>query len=171
MVKAKAKPKRKAVDETVRFLIQITDWDTDYSFGLAGPRPKWMQDRGTFDEFRHIGLHAKVLSPAQIAGTEVRAGLVPSEGVREATHLEDIGYMSQGRDGLLSVFLMMPEDASPYIAQGLQGGAYRLLELEGTRWLRRNSQIRGFKLLRCASREAYPDVVGEVEGLVEEAHL
>jgi hypothetical protein len=138
---------RKVHAETISYIIEIKDWDREFSFGV-----NTMKDRGDpYLDFRHPELCGTLLRPSEIKVDEVEVTFLPdrrlNEGERKRDQPQSVGSFHI-HHGALQVLIPMPADALPCVLQMMIAGCVRYVEMNGDRSRYRQGRIRSYHLVR-----------------------
>ena len=141
------------------YIIQITDWDWSYSFGLNATT----YDDRHYSDYRHLLVRGKVLLPSKLK--------VKTEAV-ELTFLPDIrpadpeqrgdprpravGHL-QAHKGVLTGGLSMATEALDAVMRMLLAGRSKYVVLDGEAMRYRQALIRHYQLVSELDPEDYPD--------------
>ena len=142
---APKKRKRPPLDEHVEYIVEITDWDWQYSFGLD----RSFHPIGPYSEYRHLHINGRLVRPNAVKAESVALVFVPSTDLNEANrgnlHPISVGELQQ-REETLHGLLSIPEDALPLILQMLIASRAKFIEMSGSKLRWRQTKIRGFRI-------------------------
>jgi hypothetical protein len=133
--------KRSGRKKHVSYVIQVTDWNWDFHFGLS-PRPEW----GDYADYRHIQIRGLVLKPTPLKGRQAEFTWVPGVIDPKPRKLpETVGVLSL-YSGALSANLQMPIDAVPPVLQMLLADRYKYIVVDGAEMFRREAFVWSYYL-------------------------
>jgi hypothetical protein len=138
---------RKARAETISYIVEIKDWNWEFSFGV-----NTMKDRGDpYLDFRHLEVQGKLLRPSKIKVDEVEVTFLPDPRLNETERKRDqpqaVGSFHI-HHGALQFLMPMPADALPCVLQMIIAGRMRYVEMDGDRPRYRQGRIRSYRLVR-----------------------
>jgi hypothetical protein len=138
---------RKARAETISYIVEIKDWNWEFSFGV-----NTMKDRDDpYSDFRHLELHGTLLRPSKVKADEVEVTFLPGRRLNEAERKRDqpqsVGsfHLHHGR---MHFLIPMPADALPAVLAMMIAGRIRYVEMNGERPRYRQGRIRSYRLER-----------------------
>ena len=124
------RPKR-ARNDAVYYVVEITDWDWSFSFGLGWRRDI---DRGPYSDYRHLTVKGNLLRPLKSKAREVEISLLPSLQLNETERSKDepnaVGSIDTHR-GIMKPLLSMPLDALDSVLQMLIANRFKYVVMNG----------------------------------------
>lgn len=142
-------PKRKkrtpAPEIPQHYLVAITGWDWEYSFGLE--RSKHFE--GPYADYRHLQIDGKLIRPEIAAAETVELTVLPTTDISEARKRElkpqavASLHLHQGR---LTGLVSMPSDALAPVLYMLIADRFRYVSLHGPRLRYRQTLIHSYRL-------------------------
>lgn len=161
MVAHTAKKKRRGRPQLamVDYVVQITDWDWSYSFGLnSAPH-----DNRRYNDYRHLLIRGRLLLPtplmlkAEIAELTFLPDVRPEDIEPRGEHQpRAVGHLNINR-GMLTGGLSMATEALDSVMRLLLAGRLNYLELHGEPMRYRHALIRSYQLAKQLNPDDYPD--------------
>jgi hypothetical protein len=146
---------QKAHPEIIHYIVEIADWDWDFSFGVNTIKDK---DDPYFD-FRHLELRGKLLRPSGIEVDDVEVAFLPDRRLNETERSRDepqsVGSFQIHR-GTLQFIIPMPADVLPAVLQMMIAGRFRFVIMDGDRPRYRQGRVRMYRLVRDYDRDDFP---------------
>ena len=141
------------------YIVQITDWDWSYSFGLNATT----FDNRHYSDYRHLLVRGKVLLPSKLKVKTEAAELtfLPDIPPAELEQRGDprpraVGHL-QVHKGLLTGGLSMATEALDAVMRMLLAGRLKYVVLDGEAMRYRQALIRHYQLVTQLDPEDYPD--------------
>ncbi|MCP1915701.1 hypothetical protein J2R96_008181 [Bradyrhizobium elkanii] len=139
-----AAAKRVIVGEKIHHLIQIEDWDWNYSLSV---------EAGDHHEYRPVEIKGKLLLPANIKATSVQALLHPKIRPSWKKRVKNVGgVLYRGKD--YTAYLDVTPDAISPILQMLIARKYRYLTLRVLKIGTGRAQVENYKLSAAVDEDA-----------------
>jgi hypothetical protein len=155
---AKKKRQRRSEPSTGYYILQITDWDWNYHFGINAAR---LDDRA-YSDFRHLLLRGRVLLPSKL-GLKVDhveltflPNVSPAELERSGPHPVGIGYLSIHARNLTGG-ISIAKDALGLVLPMLIAGRFNYLVMYGEPMRYRRARINSYHFEKELKVEDYPD--------------
>jgi hypothetical protein len=132
-------------EEIVDYIVAIEDWDWGYSFSLNMER----QPIEPYDEFRHLQVRGRLLTPSGLQTDRAEISLLPSSdlegGRRKDLKPIALGSLNARPDGILGN-IGIPWDALTPILQMLIAGRFKFVLMRGTRFRHRSAKLNSLRL-------------------------
>lgn len=142
----KVRQRSKAQEEAVYYVVELSDWDWSFMFGVSNARNI---DHGPYSDYRHLHLYGKLLRPANLKTASVELTFLPNPELNEARRDKHeprfIGSLSL-HHGKLDALLSMPADVLPDVLQMLIANRFRYAVLDGTKLRYRQGEVRSLRL-------------------------
>ncbi|WP_298372871.1 hypothetical protein [uncultured Bradyrhizobium sp.] len=139
-----AAAKRVIVGEKINHLIQIEDWDWNYSLSV---------EAGDHHEYRPIEIKGKLMLPANIKATSVRALLHPVIRPSWKKRVKNVGgVLYRGKD--YTAYLDVAPDAISPLLQMLIAGKYRYLTMRVLKSGTGRAQVENYRLSSTVDDDA-----------------
>lgn len=152
---AKRKRTKRRQDETVFYVVEITNREWGYSFGVNNVR----HFDDPYLEFRHLNVRGKLLRPGGIKAETVELTFMPDKKLNEENrqHHEPkaVGSLSLNK-GVLQGLLPLPADALEPILQMLTADRFRYVVMDGTKLRYRQGLVRDFRLSETLDEDDLP---------------
>ncbi len=148
--------KKKRRDEPVDYVVEITDWNWEYSFGTNRMR----EPDDPFMEFRHLELKGRVLHPKAFKDSAAEVTLIPDTTLVEEKrqNMEPLAVGSLcSRDGKLDGVLSAPSDALVPILTVLTAKHARFITLHGERMYYRRCAVNSYRLAPNVDEDDFVD--------------
>jgi hypothetical protein len=155
---AKRKRQRRPEQSTCYYILQVTDWDWSYHFGINAAR---LDDRA-YSDFRHLLLRGKVLLPSKLGPKVEHVELTflpnvsPADLERSGPHPVGIGYLSIHAKNLTGG-ISIASDALGLVLQMLVAGRFNYLVMYGDPMRYRRAGIRSYHFEKELNVDDYPD--------------
>ncbi|WP_051380639.1 hypothetical protein [Bradyrhizobium sp. WSM1743] len=142
---AKKKRRRKPREEIVDYVVAIEDWDWGYSFSLNLER----QPIDPYDEFRHLQVRGRLLTPSGLKADRAEISLLPSSDLEEERRKDlkpiALGSLHVTEDAILGN-IGIPWDALTAIMQMLIAGKFKYVLMRGARFRHRSAKLNSLRL-------------------------
>jgi hypothetical protein len=137
--------RKKTRNETVYYVMEITDWDWSFMFGVS---PRRDMD-GPYSDYRHLDLRGRLLRPTRIKADEVKLSLLPdhrlNEDQRKGHEPQSVGSLQLYR-GQLDGIVSIPADALGQVLQMMIAGRWKYAVFDGDRLHYGQGRLRMFRL-------------------------
>lgn len=143
---AKKRSGRRKEEAPVRHVIEFTDWEFDYMFGID---PPGKFSDGPYMDYRHLNAKGKLLRPLNLHPDFAEVTLFPDHRlsdveVRRKHEPEFVGVISHwGKD--YRVNLHFPADIFGHILQMLIAGRYRYVVIDAVKSNRGEALVQSFR--------------------------
>lgn len=141
--------KRKArnAEWPVFYVVEISDWDWSFSFGLDGT--KYSGD--PYSDFRHLEITGSLISPTIEKVEKVTVHLLPDADLNKSNRLERepiaVGSLRLD-DSTLQGLISMPLDALDSILLMLETNRIKFILMQGQKLRYRQSPVTNYSLQR-----------------------
>lgn len=130
--RVRTRPRRKAREGPVWYVVEIEDWEWSFSFGVNWPK----DDPDPFSDFRHVHLTGTLRRPSKLKADEARVILLPDE-----TYNRDQRARHRGRPvgsaslygGRFEALCPMPADMLSPLLTMLTAGKIKYVVLQGAK--------------------------------------
>jgi hypothetical protein len=156
--KAAGKKKRRRAprEEIVDYVVEIDGWDWGYSLSLnTMPR-----EADPYNEFRHLKVTGRMLSPKGLKTDHVEVSLLPSADMSEERRKDYKPLALGGLDAYpdrIDGHVGIPQDALPPILQMLIAGQFRFMLLRGSKFRYRSARLISLRLEMKLTEDDMPD--------------
>jgi hypothetical protein len=153
-----AKRKRQSRQSTSYYILEITDWDWDYHFGLNTSR----YDDLAYSDYRHLHVRGTVLLPTKLRPKVEQVELTflpnisPADLEKSGPHPVNVGYLHVHRKNLTGG-ISMARDALDLVLQMLIAGRFRYLVMYGEPMRYGKTHINSYHFNTALDPEDYPD--------------
>ena len=148
--------KKKPAAEILHYLVEITDWDWSFSFGIG-----WRKEiqREPFSDYRHLHIRGLLRSPMNLKVNEVELSFLPDAGLdwsnRSTLDPKSVGSIRLHR-GRFQVYLNMPSDALAPLLQMLIGKKFKFVGLSGNKPKYGSGLVRSYRFETTIDDEDLP---------------
>jgi hypothetical protein len=156
---AKTKRRSRPEPSTSYYILQITDWDWSYHFGVNAAR----HDDRRYSDYRHLLVRGKVFRPSALRQKAEPVEVTFFPDVSQAALEErggerplSVGYL-QIHENVLTGGISMATDALGLVMQMLIAGRFNYLVLYGEPMRYRRARIGSYHFETQLNPEDYPD--------------
>jgi hypothetical protein len=151
------KPKRRPSDEVVRYVVDISDWDWGFSFGIGNP--KYSPD--PYEDFRHLQIRGTLVRPRAINADTVELTFIPhsklNEGRKQSFEVSGwIGFLQLYHKRLTGI-ISMPSDVLSPILQMLIASRFQYVDLSGPKLRHGKANLRSYRFEMSIDEDDMPD--------------
>jgi hypothetical protein len=152
------KKKQRSRPSTSYYILEVTDWDWDYHFGLNTAR----YDDLAYSDYRHLQVRGAVLLPKKLRRNvdQVELTFLPNisqaDLERSGPHPVNVGYLHVHRKSLTGG-ISMARDALGLVLQMLIAGRFKYLVMYGEPMRYGKTHISSYHFNAVLDPEDYPD--------------
>jgi hypothetical protein len=132
-------------DEEVYFVVEITDWEWSFSFGVGWRRDI---DREPYSDYRHLHIKGRLLRPSKIKAQEAELIFMPEAELNwseRANHQPQSVGLTQIYRGMFKPLLRMPGDSVAPVLQMLIAEKFKYVVLNGDKPRYGQGAIRSYR--------------------------
>jgi len=150
-----SRKQRLPANEVVRYVLEISDWDWNFSFGVNSSK----HDADPYWDFRHLQISGLLVRPRKLGAESAELSFLPNSKLNEKHRQSDpsmVGFFQLHKKRLTGI-ISMPSDVLGPVLQMLVGSRFRYIELSGDKLRYGKANLRSYRFETIISDNDMPD--------------